>query len=73
MNHSVIDSGYVGTTIATCFANLSHDVINIDIDEDIVETINNGTAPVHKDDSIDLSIMETCAAQLGQTLGTTND
>lgn len=49
MRLSVIGSGYVGTTIAACFADLGHDVVNIDIDEDTVETINDGVAPIHED------------------------
>jgi UDPglucose 6-dehydrogenase len=117
MNLSVIGSGYVGTTIAACFADFGHDVVNIDIDEEVVETINSGTPPIHEeglpelvskhageqgsgrlrattnydsildtdatflclptpqndDGSIDLSIMEAGATQLGQTLGTTED
>jgi len=117
MELSVIGSGYVGTTIAACFADLGHEVTNIDIDEDIVETINSGTPPIHEDGlpklvaehagqdgtgrlrattkydaifdtgatflclptpqnndgSIDLSIMETGAVQLGKTLEATDD
>jgi len=116
MQISVIGSGYVGTTIAACFAELGHDVVNIDIDEDIVETINQGDAPIHEDrlpelvnrhagpngsqrlrattdyeaildtavtflclptpqhadGSIDLSIMEAGAEQLGATLADKN-
>jgi UDPglucose 6-dehydrogenase len=112
MDISVIGSGYVGTTIAACFADLGHDVVNVDIDEEIVETINSGATPVHEEDlpgliakhasdtgtgrlhattdyeavldtdvtflclptpqnddgSIDLSIMEAGAEQLGDTL-----
>ena len=109
---SVIGSGYVGTTIAACFADLGHDVVNVDVDQEIVDAINDGTAPIHEDGladlvanhagpdgtdrltatmdyeavldtdvtflclptpqnddgSIDLSIMETAAEQLGTTL-----
>lgn len=112
MELSVIGSGYVGTTIAACFADLGHDVVNVDIDEEIVETISSGATPVHEEDlpgliakhasdtgtgrlhattdyeavldtdvtflclptpqnddgSIDLSIMEAGAEQLGDTL-----
>ncbi|QAU12213.1 UDP-glucose/GDP-mannose dehydrogenase family protein [Halorubrum sp. BOL3-1] len=112
MKISIIGSGYVGTTVAACFADLGHDVVNIDIDEAIVETINDGDAPIHEeglpelvadhagpdgtgrlhattdydavldtdvtflclptpqndDGSIDLSIMEAGAKQLGATL-----
>ena len=49
MNISIIGSGYVGTTVAACFADLGHDVVNIDIDESVVETINAGEAPIHKE------------------------
>jgi len=117
MQVSIAGSGYVGTTIAACFADLGHEVVNIDIDEDVVETINSGTPPIHEDGlpelvgkhagqdgtgrlrattdydsifatdatflclptpqaddgSIDLSVMETGATQLGKTLEATED
>jgi len=107
----------VGTTVAACFADLGHDVVNIDIDEEIVAAINAGEAPIHEpglqdlitehagsdgtgrlrattdydavldtdvtflclptpqndDGSIDLSIMETGATQLGATLAEKTD
>ncbi|MDL0138931.1 UDP-glucose 6-dehydrogenase AglM [Halobacterium salinarum] len=117
MHLSVVGSGYVGTTIAACFADLGHDVVNIDIDQNIVDAINAGEAPIHEDGlpellkehagddgtgrlrattdyaalldtdatflclptpqnddgSIDLSIMEAGAAQLGATLADKDD
>ncbi|WP_424014977.1 UDP-glucose 6-dehydrogenase AglM [Halorubrum xinjiangense] len=117
MRISIVGSGYVGTTVAACFADLGHDVVNIDIDETVVETINDGEAPIHEeglseliaahagpngtgrlrattdyaavldtdvtflclptpqndDGSIDLSIMEAGASQLGQTLAAKED
>jgi UDPglucose 6-dehydrogenase len=48
MNVSVVGSGYVGTTIAACFADLGHEVVTVDIDEDIVAAINDGEAPIHE-------------------------
>ena len=48
MNVSIVGSGYVGTTIAGCFAELGHSVTNIDIDAEVVEMINAGEAPVHE-------------------------
>ncbi|TKX41353.1 UDP-glucose 6-dehydrogenase AglM [Halorubrum sp. CGM4_25_10-8A] len=112
MEISIVGSGYVGTTVAACFADLGHDVVNVDVDEEIVTAINDGDAPLHEeglpelvadhagpegtgrlrattdytavldtdvtflclptpqndDSSIDLSVMEAGAAQLGQTL-----
>ncbi|MHC3437133.1 UDP-glucose 6-dehydrogenase AglM [Natrialbaceae archaeon A-gly3] len=46
MDITVIGSGYVGTTIAACFAEFGHEVTAIDIDEEVVETINDGRAPI---------------------------
>ncbi len=48
MNITVIGSGYVGTTIAACFADLGHDVTAIDIDDEIVATLNEGRAPINE-------------------------
>ncbi|AGB30906.1 nucleotide sugar dehydrogenase [Natrinema pellirubrum DSM 15624] len=48
MHVSIVGSGYVGTTVAACLADLGHDVINIEVDEDIVATINAGEAPIHE-------------------------
>jgi len=48
MNLSVVGSGYVGTTIAACFADIGHDVVNVDIDEDVVAAINDGDSPIHE-------------------------
>jgi len=117
MEVSIVGSGYVGTTVAACFADLGHNVINIDIDESVVEMINAGNAPIHEeglseliakhagpngtgrlrattdytavrdtevtflclptpqndDGSIDLSIMEAGASQLGETLADAAD
>jgi len=117
MQVSIVGSGYVGATVAACFADLGHEVVNIDIDEAVVETTNSGISPIHEDGlaelvaehagedgsgrlratteydaildtdatflclptpqnddgSIDLSIMESGATQLGQMLKTAND
>ncbi|MDS0292770.1 UDP-glucose 6-dehydrogenase AglM [Halogeometricum luteum] len=48
MKLSIIGSGYVGTTIAACFAEVGHDVVNVDIDEDVVATLNSGESPIHE-------------------------
>lgn len=48
MKLSVVGSGYVGTTIAGCFAYLGHEVLNVDIDEGIVDSINTGESPIHE-------------------------
>jgi len=48
MDVSIVGSGYVGTTVAACLADLGHDVVNVDIDESVVDAINSGEAPVHE-------------------------
>ena len=48
MNVSIVGSGYVGTTVAACLADLGHDVTTIDIDEGVVDAINRGEAPIHE-------------------------
>ena len=48
MKVSIVGSGYVGTTLAACLADLGHDVVNVDIDESVVTAINDGDAPIHE-------------------------
>lgn len=72
MRLSVIGSGYVGTTIAACFADLGHDVINVDIDEEIVDAINSGTAPIHEDKLPDLVADHSGEGGTGRLRATTD-
>jgi UDPglucose 6-dehydrogenase len=60
MDVSVVGSGYVGTTIAACFADLGHEVVNVDVDEDVVDAIDAGRAPIHED-----GLAERVAAHAG--------
>ncbi|AGB15651.1 nucleotide sugar dehydrogenase [Halovivax ruber XH-70] len=48
MHVSIVGSGYVGTTVAACLADMGHEVVNVDIDEDIVDAINAGESPIHE-------------------------
>ncbi|PSP73202.1 UDP-glucose 6-dehydrogenase [Halobacteriales archaeon QS_3_64_16] len=68
MNVSVVGSGYVGTTIAACFADLGHDVRAIDVDEEVVATLNQGEAPIYEPGLEDL-----LEAQAGDRLQATTD
>ncbi|WP_435184382.1 UDP-glucose 6-dehydrogenase AglM [Halobellus sp. EA9] len=68
MELSIVGSGYVGTTIAACFAEVGHDVVNVDIDEEIVETINDGRAPIHEP-----GLDELVAEHAGDRLRATTD
>jgi len=68
MEISVLGSGYVGTTIAACFADLGHEVTAIDIDEEIVSAINAGEAPIHEP-----GLDELVATHAGENLTATTD
>jgi UDPglucose 6-dehydrogenase len=48
MNVSVVGTGYVGTTLSACLADLGHEVTAIDIDERVVERLNAGEATIHE-------------------------
>ncbi len=48
MRVSIVGSGYVGTTVAACLADVGHEVDNIDIDSDVVTAINEGRTPIHE-------------------------
>ena len=54
MKLSIVGSGYVGTTVAACFADLGHDVVCIDGDESVVERINSGESPIYEPGLADL-------------------
>ena len=48
MNVSIVGSGYVGTTVGVCLADLGNSVWNIDIDESVVAALNEGESPIHE-------------------------
>jgi UDPglucose 6-dehydrogenase len=48
MNISVIGTGYVGLPAGVGFAKHGHDVKCVDINEEKVETINNGKCPIYE-------------------------
>jgi len=68
MDVSVVGSGYVGTTIAACLADLGHDVVAVDIDQDVVDAINAGESPIHEP-----GLDERVARTAGETLRATTD
>ena len=49
MKISVIGTGYVGTVSGTCFAELGHEVICVDVDCSKVDQINAGVPPIYEE------------------------
>ncbi|MFC6952951.1 UDP-glucose 6-dehydrogenase AglM [Halorubellus litoreus] len=66
MQVSVVGSGYVGTTIAACLADLGHDVVAVDIDQAVVDAINAGDSPIHEP-GLDERIAEHAGGRLRAT------
>jgi UDPglucose 6-dehydrogenase len=46
MDVSVVGTGYVGTTVAACLADVGHQVTAIDVDETVVAAVNAGESPI---------------------------
>ena len=72
MRLSIIGSGYVGTTVAACFADLGHEVVNVDVDEAVVDTINGGNAPIHEEGLPELVAKHAGPEGTGRLRATTN-
>ncbi len=49
MKIAVIGTGYVGLVTGTCFANKGHDVICVDVIEEKIQKINEGTVPIFEE------------------------
>ncbi len=48
MKIAVIGTGYVGLVAGTCFADMGHDVICVDIDEEKIKVLNEGKVPIYE-------------------------
>ena len=48
MRIAVVGSGYVGLVAGACFADLGHDVILVDNDEQKLAALNAGQCPIHE-------------------------
>ncbi|HIA47992.1 MAG TPA: UDP-glucose/GDP-mannose dehydrogenase family protein [Candidatus Hydrogenedentes bacterium] len=46
MRLAVFGTGYVGLVTGTCFSELGHDVICVDIDEEKIDSLNGGEVPI---------------------------
>ncbi|PHN30604.1 UDP-glucose dehydrogenase family protein [Pseudomonas sp. ICMP 561] len=48
MKISVFGSGYVGLVASACLADVGHDVLCVDIDEQRIELLKSGETPIHE-------------------------
>lgn len=65
---AVVGSGYVGTTLAACLADFGHDVVAIDIDTSVVDTINDARSPISEP-----GLEPLLEAHVGEQLHATTD
>ncbi len=48
MKITIFGSGYVGLVTGACFAEVGNDVLCVDIDQQKVDSLNNGVIPIHE-------------------------
>ena len=48
MRMTVIGTGYLGATHAACMAELDHEVLGVDVDENKIEALKNGRVPFYE-------------------------
>ncbi|HTV60707.1 MAG TPA: UDP-glucose/GDP-mannose dehydrogenase family protein [Verrucomicrobiae bacterium] len=63
MRIAVVGSGYVGLVSAACFAEIGHEVISVDNDENKIAALQRGEVPIHE-----LHLPELLAAHRGGRL-----
>tara|TARA_Y100000310_G_scaffold345402_1_gene464509 strand:+ start:17819 stop:19117 length:1299 start_codon:yes stop_codon:yes gene_type:complete len=68
MKISVFGSGYVGLTSAACLANLGHEVLCVDIDQNKIDMLQNGKIPFYEPGLLQLVQMNVEKGRL--TFGT---
>jgi UDPglucose 6-dehydrogenase len=68
MNIAVAGTGYVGLVAGVCFAEVGHDVICVDIDQDKVQMMKAGKCPIYEKDLEELMIKNYQAGRLNYTI-----
>lgn len=48
MNVAVVGTGYVGLVAGTCFAEIGHETVCVDIDENKIAALNSGKCPIYE-------------------------
>ena len=68
MQIAVFGLGYVGTVCATCFADLGHTVVGVDVSPEKVDLLNSGKSPIIEPQVADLAQRAVAARRLRATL-----
>ena len=66
MDISVVGTGYVGLVSGVCLAEMGHNVICVDLDEDKVARINAGESPIHEE-GLDALLQKNIGSRLTAT------
>jgi len=48
MHIAVVGSGYVGLVAGACLADMGHDVILVDVDQQKLAALKSGQVPIHE-------------------------
>ncbi len=67
MRIAVIGCGYLGAVHAACMAEIGHDVVGLDVDEDRVSRLARGEAPFHEPGFPEILARGIAAGRLGFT------
>ncbi|MDA3884225.1 MAG: UDP-glucose/GDP-mannose dehydrogenase family protein [Candidatus Delongbacteria bacterium] len=67
MKIAVAGTGYVGLVAGVCFAEVGHDVICVDIDEDKIKSMKKGISPIYENDLQDLMVKNYSEGRLNYT------
>ncbi len=64
MNLAIIGTGYVGLTTGTCFAEVGHNVVCVDNNQQKVEMLQRGQVPIYEPDLEDMITSNVAAGRL---------
>lgn len=64
MNLAIIGTGYVGLTTGTCFAEVGHNVVCVDNNQQKVEMLRQGQVPIYEPDLEDMITSNVSAGRL---------
>lgn len=64
MNLAIIGTGYVGLTTGTCFAEVGHNVVCVDNNQQKVEMLQQGQVPIYEPDLEDMITSNVSAGRL---------